>query len=49
MRCLHRTELYSVLGAHRGDVIQPEQPLRCAYSEVPYLESVKITVDTETI
>ncbi|SHF30830.1 baseplate J/gp47 family protein [Vibrio gazogenes] len=45
--------LYSVLlestGAHRGEIIQPAQPLRCAYSEAPYLESVKITVGTENV
>lgn len=44
--------LYSILmksGAHRGDIIQPAQPLRCAYSEAPYLESVNITVITENV
>lgn len=45
--------LYSVLlkttGAHRGDIIQPAQPLRCAHSEAPYLESVQITVSTENV
>jgi len=45
--------LYSVLlkatSAHRGDIIQPAQPLRCAYSEAPHLESVKITIFTENV
>ncbi|NRD72690.1 baseplate J/gp47 family protein [Shewanella sp. VB17] len=45
--------LYSVLlkttGAHRGDIIQPAQPLRCAHSEAPYLESINITVSTENL
>ena len=44
--------LYSVLlnttGAHRGDITQPAQPIRCAHSEAPYLESVQITVSTES-
>ncbi|MGM6736611.1 baseplate J/gp47 family protein [Vibrio parahaemolyticus] len=45
--------LYSVLlestGAHRGEITQPAQPLRCAHSEAPYLESVQITVSTENL
>ncbi|RBO82631.1 baseplate J/gp47 family protein [Marinomonas aquiplantarum] len=45
--------LYSVLlkttGAHRGDIVQPNQPLRCQYNEAPYLESVKFTVNTENL
>lgn len=45
--------LYSVLlrttGAHRGDITEPAQPLRCTYSEAPYLESIQITVSTENI
>lgn len=45
--------LYSVLlkttGAHRGDILQPTQPLRCQFNEAPYLESVQITVNTENL
>ncbi len=45
--------LYRVLlettGAHRGDLIQPAQPLRCIYSEAPFLGSVKIAVITESL
>lgn len=45
--------LYSVLlkttGAHRGDILQPTEPLRCQYNEAPYLESVQITVSTENL
>jgi len=36
-------------GAHRGDIIQPAQPLRCAHSEAPNLESIQITVSTENV
>ena len=43
--------LYSVLlaasGAHRADLTNPLQPMRCAHSEAPYLESVNIAVVTE--
>lgn len=45
--------LYSVLlkttGAHRGDILQPIEPLRCQFNEAPYLESVHITVNTESL
>lgn len=45
--------LYSVLlqstGAHRADLNKPVQPLRCSYSEAPYLESINITVSTENL
>ncbi|MGI2068105.1 baseplate J/gp47 family protein [Shewanella sp. MF08487] len=45
--------LYSVLlqstGAHRADLKKPVQPLRCSYSEAPYLESINITVSTENL
>jgi phage-related baseplate assembly protein len=45
--------LYNVImtstGAHRGEITEPAQPLRCAYSEAPYLESVQIIVSTESV
>jgi phage-related baseplate assembly protein len=45
--------IYSVLlkstGAHRADLIEPVQPLRCTYREAPYLESINITVSTENL
>lgn len=45
--------LYNVLllstGASRADLIQPTQPLRCEFSEAPYLESVNITVLADNV
>lgn len=45
--------IYSVLlkstGAHRADLTEPAQPIRCAHSEAPYLESINITVSTENL
>lgn len=45
--------IYSALlkstGAHRADLTVPAQPVRCAYSEAPYLESINITVSTENL
>jgi phage-related baseplate assembly protein len=44
--------MFSVLlkatGAHRGEITQPAQPIRCTYSEAPYLESIEITIVTES-
>jgi phage-related baseplate assembly protein len=41
--------LQSSSGAHRADITDPVQPVRCTYSEAPYLESINITVSTENL
>lgn len=41
--------LVEASGAHSGDIVQPSQPLRCDYSEAPYLDSINITVITENV
>lgn len=45
--------LYSVLlqstGAHKAELLTPTEPLRCDFSEAPYLESIQLTVDTENL
>jgi len=45
--------LYSVLlkaaGAHRGDLIDPPEPIRCQFNEAPYLDSIQITIRTENL
>lgn len=47
------SKVYSVLtesaGAHRVDIEQPAQSLRCQFNEAPYLESVTITVISENV
>jgi phage-related baseplate assembly protein len=45
--------LYSVLlkttGAHRGDLIDPLEPIRCQYNEAPYIDSIQITIRAENL
>jgi phage-related baseplate assembly protein len=45
--------IYNVLlkssGAHRADLLSPTEPIRCMYSEAPYLESINITVRVEQL
>ncbi|MBJ7539897.1 baseplate J/gp47 family protein [Marinomonas transparens] len=45
--------LYSVLlkttGSHRGDLVSPAAPIRCNYDEAPYIDTIQITVRTESL
>lgn len=41
--------LFSTTGAHRGDLIEPLEPIRCEFNEAPYLDSIQITIRTENL